>query len=163
MSFKPLFQWSDDFCVGVEEIDQQHQVLVDMLNDMHEAIVCKRGSAEARKILDQLADYTKTHFALEEGLMRIMRYPGFDIHKQQHVDLLNQVTELQEKLDSGKAAISFELLHFLKIWLSQHINESDKRYGAYFATSSHDGYSDWAKEAAASIPKRRWWQFWKAA
>ena len=30
---------------------------------------------------------------------------------------------LQDKLDSGQATITFELLHFLKVWLTRHINE----------------------------------------
>ena len=39
--------------------------------------------------------------------------------------------ELQQKLDAGKAAISCELLHFLKMWLVKHISESDLRFGRY--------------------------------
>ena len=31
-------EWSDDLSVGIEEIDVQHQVLVRLINEMHEAI-----------------------------------------------------------------------------------------------------------------------------
>jgi hemerythrin len=38
----------------------------------------------------------------------------------------------QHKVDSGKTAIGFELLHFLKIWLTKRIMESDPQFGQYF-------------------------------
>ena len=36
--------WSDDLSVGIEEIDVQHQVLVRLINEMHEAIHQRHGS-----------------------------------------------------------------------------------------------------------------------
>lgn len=160
MAAELLFEWDDDYTVGIEEIDDQHKALIAMLNSLHRAIVDKRGSVTARKILDQLADYTRTHFILEESLMRVMHYPGFDLHKEQHIELIKQVSDLQEKLDNGGVSITFELLHFLKVWLSQHINESDKRYGAFFATTNQQGYSNWVAEVDSTLKKKKWWKFW---
>ena len=36
---KDLFQWSDSFSIGLQEVDEQHKVLVGLLNELHEAIV----------------------------------------------------------------------------------------------------------------------------
>ena len=74
-------EWSDVLSVGIEEIDAQHKVLVDLVNEMHQAIHQRRGSDAVREILAQLADYTRIHFAVEESLMRILGYPGYDDHK----------------------------------------------------------------------------------
>ncbi|QID18392.1 hemerythrin family protein [Nitrogeniibacter mangrovi] len=154
-----LFQWSDGFSVGVQEIDEQHKELVDLLNQLHTAIIEHHGSATSRRILDELADYTKTHFSVEESLMRVSNYPDFDIHKQNHEDLIGQVVALQEKLDTGEAKITFELLHFLKKWLTNHINEADKRFGAYFAGVG--GSAQWAPHVRDSMEKKKWWwKFW---
>ncbi|QSI77826.1 MULTISPECIES: bacteriohemerythrin [Niveibacterium] len=154
-----LFHWSDDFSVGIEEIDAQHKELVDLLNQLHEAIHEHHGRDTSRAILDKLADYTRTHFAVEESLMRVSNYPEFAQHKQNHEDLIAQVHALQEKLDSGQAAITFELLHFLKVWLTRHINEADKRFGAFFITA---GVSpQWSPEVKRSMEaKKWWWKFW---
>ena len=124
-----VFQWSDDFSVNIEEVDEQHRTLVGLVNDLHVAIREHRGKTASRKVLDRLAEYTRTHFMLEESLMRLTRYPGFDVHRQQHEDLIAQVQSLQYKLDHENAAITFELLNFLRKWLIQHILESDKRFG----------------------------------
>ena len=125
-------EWSRDLSVGIEEIDDQHKVLVDLVNEMHEAIHQRRGRDVVRRVLAKLAEYTRIHFAVEESLMCILGYPDYEIHKEQHEQLIRHMSALQNKVDSGKTAIGFELMHFLKVWLTRHIMASDKEYGAYF-------------------------------
>lgn len=125
-------EWSDDLSVGIEEIDAQHQVLVGLVNEMHDAIHRRQGSEVVRDVLRKLADYTRIHFAVEESLMRILGYPGYEAHKLLHEQLIAHMMELQHKVDTGKTAIGFELMHFLKVWLTKHIMESDREYGHFF-------------------------------
>ena len=125
-------EWSDALSVGIEEIDEQHRVLVGLVNRMHEAIHQRHGSDAVIGILAELADYTRIHFAVEESLMRILNYPGYEEHKAVHEELLQHVIELQEKVESGKTAIGFELMHFLKTWLTKHIMDEDMNYSSFF-------------------------------
>ena len=125
-------EWSDDLSVGIEEIDVQHQVLVRLINEMHEAIHQRHGSEVVRDVLGRLADYTKIHFAVEESLMRILGYPDYEAHKVQHEALVESMHELQHKVETGKTAIGFELMHFLKVWLTKLIMESDRQYSSCF-------------------------------
>ncbi|MCU7920972.1 MAG: bacteriohemerythrin [Candidatus Thiodiazotropha sp. (ex Epidulcina cf. delphinae)] len=124
--------WSDTLSVGIEEIDEQHKMLVELVNKMHEAIHQRHGSDVVKSILGDLADYTRIHFAVEESLMRILNYPGYDDHKEIHEELLQSVVDLQEKVATGKTAIGFELMHFLKTWLTKHIMEEDMQYSGFF-------------------------------
>lgn len=161
MSSTDLFQWSDEFNVGIQEVDEQHKVLVQLLNQLHEAIREHHGKATSREILNRLAEYTRTHFLLEESLMRLTHYPGFEIHKAQHEELIQQVVALQDKLDNEGATITFELLHFLKTWLTQHINDSDKRFGQHFQKAGLQQYTTWTKEVNETMTKKKWWwKFW---
>ncbi|MCB1915512.1 MAG: hemerythrin family protein [Rhodocyclaceae bacterium] len=154
-----LFEWSDGYSVGVQEIDEQHKELVALLNQLHTAIHEHHGSEASRRILDELADYTRTHFMVEESLMRVSNYPEFEAHKHNHEELIAQVQALQEKLDSGQAAITFELLHFLKVWLTRHINEADKHFGDFF--TQHGGAAEWSPQVEQSMKKKKWWwKFW---
>jgi hemerythrin len=130
-----LFHWTVDFGIGIREVDEQHKALVDLLNRLHVAIRGDDGSTTPRRILDELADYTGSHFALEESLMRESNYPDLAAHKLIHEDLIGQIRGLQQKLDSDQTAITLELLHFLKVWLMRHINDADKRFGAYFSAA----------------------------
>ncbi len=161
MTTTDLFHWTDDFNVGIQEVDEQHKVLVSLLNQLHEAIREHHGKATSREILDRLAEYTRTHFLLEESLMRLTHYPGFEIHKAQHEELIQQVVALQHKLDNEGATITFELLHFLKTWLTQHINDSDKRFGQHFQKAGLQQYATWSKEVDETMKKKKWWwKFW---
>ncbi len=141
-------EWSDTLSVGIEEIDEQHKVLVDLVNQMHEAIHQRHGSDVVIGILGTLAEYTRIHFAVEESLMRILNYPGYEQHKEIHEELLHTVQDLQEKVASGKRSIGFELMHFLKTWLTKHIMEEDMQYSGFFLKAGAQptlGKKSWIK------------------
>ncbi len=127
-----FIEWSNELSVGIEEIDAQHKVLVDLLNQMHEAIQQRHAAQVTSDIIDQLGEYTRVHFAVEESLMRILHYPDYERHKEEHEQLIGQLSELRAKLDTGKNSISFELAHFMKTWLTKHIMETDKSYTSHF-------------------------------
>jgi len=128
----PLIEWTPNLSVGIEEIDAQHHVLVDLLNRLHGAMLHHRASSESRLILDELVDYTRIHFAVEESLMRLFGYPDYEKHKASHDRLVEEVMRLRARLLDEGHPITFELLHFLKKWLTMHILEEDKIYTPFF-------------------------------
>ncbi len=143
---KKFIEWSNQLSVGLEEIDEQHKMLAGMVNEMHEAIQEHHAAEVVRGILDRLASYTQTHFLVEESLMRILNYPRYEEHKKEHDALIFQVKELQQKLDDGKVSINFELMYFLKVWLTKHIMESDRAYSKHFLNAG----------ASATLKKKSW-------
>jgi len=146
-----LIEWTDDLSVGIQEIDDQHQLLVSLLNKLHNAIHQHHGKEAAQAILGELVEYTKIHFVVEESLMRILGFPGYDDHKAQHDHLIAEINELQEKLASGKKSISFELLHFLRMWLTKHIMEEDQQYGPFFLSKGAVATSDSKRSLAGRL------------
>lgn len=155
-----LFEWADEYNVGVSDIDEQHMELVALINQLHDAIRSRKASRQVRSTLDELVEYTRTHFAIEERLMRESNYPDYESHRSYHEALIDQIRALQAKLDGGEASITFELLHFLRNWLIRHIFEVDKQFGAYFIENGTR--PEWMVDAHAAMTNRRWWQFWKA-
>lgn len=153
-----LFTWSEDLSVGIQEIDEQHKELVKLLNRLHEAVVSHHGSTACSEILNQLAEYTRVHFIVEESLMRILHYPEFEQHKAEHEALVAQVVALQQKLAAGQATITFELLHFLKVWLTKHIAGSDRRYAGFFLEKGMS--PDWSHHVEQTMQKKWSWKFW---
>jgi hemerythrin len=144
-----FIDWSDELSVGIEEIDEQHKVLLRLINQMHTAIHKRHGSEAVSTILAELIEYTRIHFAVEESLMRILNYSGYAEHHDQHQELLEHVIQLQKKLASGKTAISFELMHFLKKWLTRHILEEDMLYSGFFLAAGAQpklAQKSWAKK-----------------
>jgi len=126
-----MMQWDDSLSVGVAEIDRQHQRLMELINALHDAMRTGKGNAAMGRILGELKDYTVTHFAYEEKLFTAHSYPGQLAHEAEHTKLVKQVMDFEERFRSGKAAITMELMHFLKDWLVNHIMKTDKRYGPF--------------------------------
>jgi len=155
-------QWSEDFSVGIPEIDEQHKTLFELIDRIHTAVLDRKGTAACAEVLDELVDYTRIHFGLEQSLMNIGKYPEYEAHCTLHRELVSEVEALQQKIRSGKAAISFELLHFLRTWLIKHILGEDKKYAAFFASSGQNDFGVWAKRSDEVIQKhkKKWWKFW---
>lgn len=109
-------------------MDSEHQRLIDIINNLYAAMRAGRSKDAIGSILDELIDYTKTHFAHEEKLMREVGYDGFDEQKRLHEALVSQAMEIQQKFRNG-TALGQEVMTFLKGWLINHIQGTDKKYG----------------------------------
>ena len=128
---KKLIEWTDDLSVGVQEIDEQHKVLVNLLNKLYEAIITSNEDHMIKSILQELIQYTVIHFAVEESLMRIFNYPNYEEHKKQHALLVEQVLQLQNNVERNESELSLDTLNFLRHWLTEHIMGEDMRYTPY--------------------------------
>jgi hemerythrin len=128
-----LVEWSDALSVGIDEIDAQHRTLIDLVNALNSAIEERHGNAAVGEVLARLEEYVRIHFAVEESVMRVLGYPRLATHKREHARLADQLGELRARFEAGHTALGFELMHFLKRWLTTHIMESDQDYARCFA------------------------------
>jgi hemerythrin len=131
----PLIVWSDDYSIGVPEIDAQHRRLVEMLNELHESMLRGDGHEVVHEILSGLVQYTRAHFAAEERLMQSVNYPDYTAHKGEHERLTLKVVEYQAKQGPGEVTRSLDVLWLLWDWVQEHISGRDKAIGAYVASS----------------------------
>lgn len=140
-----LVEWSEELSVGIQEIDEQHKILVDLLNQLYGAIITRTDSSVIGDILDELTEYTIIHFAVEESLMRILDYPDYVEHKKQHEELANQVVDLKNKFKKNEVSIGMEMLNFLRNWLTKHILVEDKRYAPFMVAGGVK--KSWTKQS----------------
>lgn len=126
-----LITWSSNFSVNDPEIDQQHQQLISIINSLHEAMLDGKGRSVISNLVDQLIQYTVQHFKYEEERMEIGHYPELAEHRKKHADLVSKALDIQKKVKSGKHLIEMETMKFLKMWLTEHIQRSDKKYAPY--------------------------------
>jgi hemerythrin len=120
-----MFEWQESYKIGVGSIDAQHQILFQTAARLRDAMLAGNGKAAVGPILERLVKYTESHFAHEERLMHLYKYPHLAAHKAQHDALARQVRDFQARCQSGQATITVQLLQFLKNWLVGHIRESD--------------------------------------
>lgn len=125
-----FIEWNQSLVVGHPKIDSDHQRLVALVCRLYDAMQAGKGNAVCGEILGDLIAYTRTHFAMEEGLMAAAGYPKLAEHKAQHAKLVHDVMDFKARLDGGSAAITITLFKFLKEWLVHHIGASDRALAA---------------------------------
>lgn len=123
--------WSNSLSVNITQLDEQHKKLVAMVNELHRAMKLKKSNSVIGSILDRLADYTVSHFGTEEKLFARYGYPEEKAHVEIHRKLVAQVVDIQKKFKAGESMVSMELMTFLKDWLVNHIQGTDKKYSSF--------------------------------
>ncbi len=126
-----MFEWQSKYGTGVGSVDAQHQTLFAAAEELYVAMSTGQGKAAVGRTLDRLVQYTASHFAHEERLMRLNDYPGLAVHKVEHEQLTARVFQFQADFRAGKVAMTVQLLHFLRDWLQNHIQRSDQEYVPY--------------------------------
>jgi hemerythrin-like metal-binding protein len=122
------FPWLAAYNVGIVTIDEQHQRLVALINQLHGAMLTRRSKEVMGQILTQLAEYTEVHFAYEEGLMARYAYPGYHSHQEVHEQMRAKVLALAADHAAGRVIISLAVMEFLREWLTAHILGTDQLY-----------------------------------
>lgn len=126
-----LIEWSEALSVGIQSIDEQHQKLVALINELHAAMLERKAKTVMAHIFDELIEYTKFHFALEEQLFAEHGYPEEHSHVDGHHRLTQKVIELRQEFDEGNTGVVLEVMRFLRDWLGDHIVGTDKRYAPF--------------------------------
>jgi len=127
-----LIKWAAQYKVNIEEIDQQHVKLIDLVNKLYTAM--KNGGAKAvlEGILTEMMDYAEYHFDAEETLFGLHLYPETMHHIQEHNIFKKIVISLKEKHENEDYSTSMETMFFLREWLTKHILEEDQKYVPFF-------------------------------
>ncbi|HHH46978.1 MAG TPA: bacteriohemerythrin, partial [Thiotrichales bacterium] len=123
--------WSDDYSVGIDSIDRQHRRLINLINQLQTAIDFAMDREFEREALDELVDYTRTHFSYEEELMREYGYPDFEAHRREHEGMIRKVENLLSSYERDPEGTIQEAHDFLRDWLIHHIQGTDRRYSGF--------------------------------
>ncbi len=131
MMARSYVAWSEDYRIGIKNIDEDHQKLLGLINNLQTAAHYPTGEAFERQALDQVVDYTKYHFKREEDLMRENGYPDYEPHKREHEQMIAKVDEYLAAYEKDPEATIEELVQYLKRWLIKHIQGTDRKYAPY--------------------------------
>jgi hemerythrin len=126
-----LLEWQPTFNLDIEIIDQQHQMLVKLINELYIAFSLGNDRQILGKLLNKLGVYAAMHFAREENFFEIYAYPETDEHLQEHDDFEDTIYQFEDEFNSGKQDLSISILNYLSDWLVKHINGSDREYAPF--------------------------------
>ena len=125
-----LIEWSQRLSVDVKQCDEQHKLLVGLINELHDGMKAGRGNDVLGKTFLSLIDYTKTHFRDEEKLLQQHGYPALADQKKSHEAFVAELNKLFEQFKGG-GVLTISVMNFLKKWLESHIQGDDRKYGPF--------------------------------
>lgn len=123
------FTWDDHFITHIDEVDDQHHHLVDLINRYGNYISSDECSLEMiHELLESLADYAVYHFQEEELLMKQVGICSthFEQHASDHKAFTDEVQSLKDGLSSADKDYASNILNFLTHWLAFHILGEDQ-------------------------------------
>lgn len=118
--------WTSDLNTGIDVVDNQHKRIVDYINQLENAVK-QQNPLSVGQVLDELVDYTLSHFAFEESPQEAAGYKFAKPHKAVHDVFVKRVAKYQERHRAGDD-IAAQLYSMLATWLLHHIKRDDMAY-----------------------------------
>ncbi|NIL99737.1 MAG: bacteriohemerythrin [Acidobacteria bacterium] len=124
----PLITWGPQLETGIPTIDAQHKRLVDIINNLNDALNAGRRDEEMGAIFDELVAYTETHFTYEEKLLTSHEYDELEEHCREHRVFTDQIKMDRDNFNAGVWEFEQRFLDYLRGWLINHIQGTDRAY-----------------------------------
>ncbi len=120
--------WSDDFLIGIEELDYEHRCLIEDINKLHRELREHADLDGIKATLGTIHSRMQAHFALEESVMVSHKYAHYREHKEEHERLLDECAERITIFDRGPNPGDQEAIEdVLRKWIVDHILTTDKK------------------------------------
>jgi hemerythrin len=124
-------QWTEDNSVFVPEIDEEHEALFHLLQELRRAVLAGDPVEQLERQAGRLATRAASHFQHEERLMRASRYSALGWHERQHQTGRTKLAALTDAIRGHGHEPVLEALEALATWILDHVNVADHMLGSY--------------------------------
>ncbi|MDP7425262.1 MAG: bacteriohemerythrin [Rhodospirillales bacterium] len=128
--------WESKYSVGISKFDDDHQIILNLIDTYLTQSDSGLDLNTVRFIIDQLGDYSQTHFKAEETYMAEIKYPRLDDHRRLHHEMLDQLTYIRSQCEKGEASVVEVTAKFLHDWWNNHILLEDMAYRRFADSGS---------------------------
>jgi hemerythrin-like metal-binding protein len=124
--------------VGVHSINDQHKVLVEMIDNLYTEFYKGITDEFLNKLIVELEKYAVYHFAYEEKFMKLYNYKDTKEHQLEHMKFVDEIKKYKETVSVANKTVVIDLATYLKNWLLKHIMGTDKKYSKLFQEKKMD-------------------------
>lgn len=126
-----MVSWKDEYSVGIDELDDQHKSLFELLDKLTAAIE-EKDRLSLGYIITSLEVYAVFHFTSEEHLLAKYGYAGLGKQEKEHSDFKGTVAKFKAAMSDGdKIKLAGEIHDYLHDWLVGHIIDLDMKYSPF--------------------------------
>ena len=120
-----LIEWKEDFSVGIPDVDFEHQVLIELINKLHENLAADNADYGVPEFLDEIYEHLSEHFTHEEKVMNERKYARFMDHKQDHEKLLGNMRAIMGNYQENAYFNDREFAENVQQWFIEHFKSCD--------------------------------------
>ena len=133
--------WDKRFILGIPLIDKQHELIVNVANELNYASNESPNAANDRfrDAAGCAVASIHNHFSTEEKLMVLLGFHGSFNHKREHENFIREVLEQSKQHKSGKKIVPRIFVHFFRDWLLSHFVVSDRVFVNYILDMKRNG------------------------
>jgi len=124
----PLLNWRAEYSVNQDVLDSHHKQLFSLLNTVYENVMNSLEVCSVLPLIDELTEYTRSHFTMEEQHMRDNGYPEIDAHISKHREFTCTIEAIKSHYHGNNLDAARELMVVLGEWLLQHVLKEDMKY-----------------------------------
>ena len=122
-----LVEWRDEFKIGIEEVDFEHQELIELINELYSETKKVDSTMAVMDCLGEIFAKISAHFALEEKVMRDLQYDQYEDHKEDHELLLDSIMDIMDEYADDSRLDEEEFADRLNNWFVKHFSTKDAR------------------------------------
>lgn len=128
---QPL-QWDRSYSVNAVILDEQHKALFEIINQLRAACINRMEKDGLLDIIDNLYNYSATHFRDEEALLKKKQSLLLEDQQAQHAIFLDYIIDLETRVKAETENVNEDILTFVMVWWEEHILKLDKQYSSLF-------------------------------
>ena len=118
---------------GPVSLEHQHVQIIAKYNEFITSLRHTTSSNDIPAKFQDLISYIGIHFTSENILMEMLKYPGCDSHREQHVSFIRRVNTFVMEIKEGRSAVN-ELVLYIGHWLLGHALVADMEFGDFEAS-----------------------------
>ena len=126
-----MILWSERFATGSATIDQQHQMLINSINQLEGMLTSTSPTPEQCRRLIELIDfldsYAGMHFKFEEQCMESHRCPAHQQNQAEHAQFRESIHRFKarQSAEGFRPEVLKELYQMSSSWVERHILQVD--------------------------------------
>jgi hemerythrin len=131
-----MILWTKQFETGDEQLDHQHQKLIENINQLEEQLYSTNPTRKEIEFTVQLVDYLESyaniHFQGEEGCMHRHRCPIEDVNQREHERFRGYMQDYRRRCESEGFRLELlrSLHQLIASWITNHILKIDTQLRA---------------------------------
>ena len=128
-------QWRQEWNCGNDEIDEQHDKILQIANDLIAKVYAGASHNECMDMIKLFLEYVVNHFATEERILMEIEYDGLIAHIKKHEYLTNKAIYLKECYEKKELQPAAFLSFIIDEVVVEHLTKEDTKFFALLKQS----------------------------